>query len=90
MEPGAKINFHLSELPNFLALPETTVGPEQTGSVMIAPSIDDMERAWDEAKYGRPSSQPVGQMFIQSATDPTLALEGSSGAVPGHRPRLLV
>ena len=74
---GFKINFALSELPNFVALPGTTVGPQHTGGVMIAPSIDYMERAWDEAKYGRPSSQPFSQMFIQSATDPTLAPEGN-------------
>jgi len=53
---------------------------------MIAPSIDNMERAWDEAKYGRPSSQPFSQMFIQSATDPTLAPEESHTlSMWGHR-----
>jgi phytoene dehydrogenase-like protein len=73
---GFKINFALSELPSFLALPGTTVGPQHTGGIMIAPSVDYLERAWDEAKYGRPSRQPFSQMFIQSATDPTLAPEG--------------
>jgi phytoene dehydrogenase-like protein len=73
---GFKINFALSELPSFAAMPGTAVGPQHTGGVMIAPSVDYLERAWDEAKYGRPSSQPFSQMFFQSATDPTLAPAG--------------
>ena len=51
---GFKINFALSELPSFAAMPGTAVGPQHTGGVMIAPSVDYLERAWDEAKYGRP------------------------------------
>ena len=43
---------------------------------MIAPSVDYMERAWDEAKRGLPSSRPFSQMVIQSATDPSVAPEG--------------
>jgi phytoene dehydrogenase-like protein len=73
---GFKINFALSELPDFVAMPGKTVGPQHTGGVMIAPSIEYLERAWDDAKYGRPSRQPFSQMFIQSATDPTLAPPG--------------
>src|SRR6185503_12583289 len=73
---GFKINFALSELPDFEAMPGTAVGPQHTGGVMIAPSIDYLERAWDEAKYGQPSSRPFSQMFFQSATDPTLAPPG--------------
>ena len=73
---GFKINFALSELPDFVALPGTSVGPQHTGGIMIAPSVDYLERAWDEVKYGRPSSRPFSQMFIQSASDPTLAPAG--------------
>jgi phytoene dehydrogenase-like protein len=73
---GFKINFALAELPDFVAMPGTTLGPQHTGGVMIAPSIDYLERAWDEAKHGRASSRPFSQMFIQSATDPTLAPPG--------------
>jgi phytoene dehydrogenase-like protein len=73
---GFKLNFALSELPDFVAMPGKAVGPQHTGGVMIAPSIDYLERAWDEAKYGRPSSRPFSQMFFQSATDPTLAPAG--------------
>ena len=73
---GCKINFALSELPDFLALPGKSLAPQHCGGIMIAPSLDYMDRAWDEAKHGAPSSQPFSQMVIQSATDPTVAPEG--------------
>jgi hypothetical protein len=43
---------------------------------MITPSLDYMEQAWDEAKYGRPSRRPFTHFIIQSATDPSLAPPG--------------
>ena len=43
---------------------------------MIAPSLDYMDRAWDETRRGLPSSRPFSQMVIQSATDPTVAPTG--------------
>jgi phytoene dehydrogenase-like protein len=73
---GCKINFALSELPDFLVLPGKSLAPQHCGGIMIAPSLDYMDRAWDEAKHGVPSSQPFSQMVIQSATDPTVAPEG--------------
>lgn len=73
---GCKINFALSELPDFLALPGKNLAPQHCGGIMIAPSLDYMDRAWDETKRGVPSSQPFSQMVIQSATDPTVAPEG--------------
>jgi phytoene dehydrogenase-like protein len=73
---GAKINFALAELPDFTALPGKTLGPQHCGGIMIAPSLDYMDRAWDEAKRGLPSSRPFSQMVIQSATDPGVAPEG--------------
>ncbi len=73
---GFKINFALGELPDFKAMPGRTVGPQHRGGIIIAPSINYLERAWDETKYGRPSTRPFTQFVIQSATDPTLAPEG--------------
>ena len=73
---GFKINFAIAELPDFTALPGRSVGPQHTGGVMITPSLDYMEQAWDEAKYGRPSSRPFTHFIIQSATDPSLAPAG--------------
>ena len=73
---GFKINFALGELPDFTAMPGRSVGPQHSGGIIIAPSIEYLERAWDDAKYGRPSSRPFTQFVIQSATDPTLAPAG--------------
>jgi phytoene dehydrogenase-like protein len=73
---GAKINFALSELPDFTSCPGKSVGPQHCGGIMIAPSLDYYDRAWDEGKRGIPSSRPFSQMLIQSATDPTVAPEG--------------
>jgi phytoene dehydrogenase-like protein len=73
---GFKINFALDDLPDFRAIPGRAVGPQHCGGIIIAPSINYLEQAWDEAKYGHPSSRPFTQFVIQSATDPTLAPEG--------------
>lgn len=73
---GFKINFALDDLPDFKAVRGRDIGPQHCGGIIIAPSITYLERAWDEAKYGTPSSRPFTQFVIQSATDPTLAPEG--------------
>ena len=77
--------------PDFTALPGRNVGPQHTGGVMITPSLDYMERAWDEAKYGRPSSRPFTHFIIQSATDPSLLARYQEEAARSFRrldPRL--
>ena len=42
----------------------------------ICPSIEYVERAWDDAKYGRPSTSPLLEMTIPTMYDPSLAPEG--------------
>jgi phytoene dehydrogenase-like protein len=71
-----KINVALSELPDFRALPGTEAGPQHRGTIHIAPDSDYIERAFDDAKYGRPSAQPVLECTIPSAVDPTVAPPG--------------
>jgi phytoene dehydrogenase-like protein len=73
---GAKINFALSELPDFRALPGKVLGPQHCGGIMIAPSLDYYHDAWKESQLGKPATRPFSQMIIQSATDPTVAPEG--------------
>ena len=73
---GVKINFALSELPDFTTLPGKSLGPQHCGGIMIAPSLDYFDRAWEESRHGVPASRPFSQMLIQSATDPTVAPEG--------------
>jgi phytoene dehydrogenase-like protein len=71
-----KINVALSELPNFTALPGTTPGPQHHGTVHLVPDQDFIERAYDDAKYGHPSRQPVLECTLPSAVDPTVAPAG--------------
>src|SRR5688572_12461772 len=71
---SGKVNLALDALPNFTALPGT--GPHLRGAISISPSIDYMERAYDDAKYGRFSRRPYIDMVIPSLTDPSVAPPG--------------
>ena len=71
-----KINVALSELPSFRVLPGTAPGPHHRGTIHICPDQDYIERAFDDAKYGRPSSRPVLECTIPSVVDPTVAPPG--------------
>ena len=71
-----KINVALAELPSFRALPGTEPGPQHRGTIHICPDQDYIERAFDDAKYGRPSEQPVLECTIPSVVDPTVAPPG--------------
>src|SRR5438132_5049810 len=71
---SGKVNLALDALPNFTCLPGA--GPHLRGAVSISPSVDYMERAYDEAKYGRFSSRPYVDIVIPSLTDPSVAPPG--------------
>ncbi|HET7551712.1 MAG TPA: NAD(P)/FAD-dependent oxidoreductase [Gemmatimonadaceae bacterium] len=75
-----KINVALSELPRFTAMNGASrngePGPEHRGTIHIAPTIDYMERAFDDSKYGIPSRSPILECTIPSAVDPTVAPHG--------------
>jgi len=71
-----KINVALAELPSFSARPGTTPAAHHRGTIHICPDQDYIERAYDEAKYGRPSSRPVLECTIPSVVDPTVAPPG--------------
>ncbi len=70
-----KINLALSALPDFRALPGTP-GPQHGATMHICPSIEYVERAWDDAKYGRPSRSPLLEMTVPTMYDPSLAPPG--------------
>jgi phytoene dehydrogenase-like protein len=72
---SVKVNLALAELPDFLAMPGTDPGPQHPEFV-ITPSVAYLERAWDDAKNGRPSEEPMIDSVIPSTKDPTLAPEG--------------
>jgi len=71
---SGKVNLALDALPNFTCMPGP--GPHMRGAISISPSIDYMERAYDDAKYGRFSKQPYIDMVIPSLTDPSVAPPG--------------
>jgi len=71
---SGKVNLALDGLPDFTCLPGA--GAHLRGAISISPSVDYMERAYDEAKYGRYSRGPYIDMVIPSLTDPSLAPPG--------------
>lgn len=72
---SAKINLALDGLPDFRALPGTP-GPQHKATMHICPDLGYLERAWDDAKYGRPSQAPLIEMTIPTLYDPSLAPPG--------------
>jgi phytoene dehydrogenase-like protein len=74
--PSLKINVALSELPNFSCLPGAAPSPQHHGTIHISPTFDYIERAYDDAKYGRPSAGPILECTIPSIADPTVAPPG--------------
>src|SRR4029079_5875442 len=62
------------------ALPNTggnqVAGPQHRGTIHIAPTMEHMEKAFDDAKHGPPSSKPVIEMTLPSSVDNTVAPAG--------------
>jgi len=71
---SGKVNLALDALPEFTCLPGD--GAHLRGALSISPSVDYMERAYDEAKYGAFSRRPYIDMVIPTLTDPSVAPPG--------------
>jgi len=71
---SGKVNLALDALPDFKCMPGA--GPHLRGAVSISPSVEYMERAYDDAKYGRYSRRPYIDIVIPSLTDPSIAPPG--------------
>ena len=71
-----KINLALAELPDFTANPGTRLQEHHTGSVEMAPSMDYIERAFIDAREGRPAQKPFSDGVIPTAFDKTLCPPG--------------
>ena len=71
---SGKVNLALDGLPDFKSLPGQ--GAHLRGAISISPSIEYMERAYDDAKYGHYSRHPYIDMVIPSLTDPSVAPPG--------------
>jgi len=76
----ARINLGLGELPAFRAVAQAPNGADPKtllgGRILLCPSLDHLERAYDEAKYGRFSRQPVLEFHLPTLLDPSLAPAG--------------
>ena len=66
----AKLHLALSELPQFTGLDR----PDDR--MIIAPTMDTIEFAYDDAKYGNCPNEPVIELVIPTLHDPTLAPDG--------------
>jgi len=71
---SGKVNLALDALPDFTSL--RGAGAHLRGAISISPSVDYMERAYDEAKYGHYSRRPYIDVVIPSLTDPSVAPPG--------------
>jgi phytoene dehydrogenase-like protein len=71
---SGKVNLALDALPEFTCLPGA--GRHLRGAISISPSVEYMERAYDQAKYGEFSSRPYIDCVIPSLTDPSVAPPG--------------
>ncbi len=72
-----KVNCVLSELPNWNAIPgQDPRAPHQQAMFEIAPTVEYLERAYDDLKYGRPSQRPMIDGNIASTLDDSLCPEG--------------
>lgn len=69
-----RMNVALSELPRFSALPEP--GEHLQSGIVIAPTLDYMDRAFTDAKSFGMSKEPIVEMLIPSIIDDSLAPEG--------------
>jgi len=73
---SAKINLALSELPNFTGTANPVLGPEHRGTIHIGSTLDYLERAYEDAARGWPSTEPILEMTIPTSVDTTIAPEG--------------
>ena len=66
----------LNELPRPTAWQGPLPGDPYTGLLAVSPSVEYLERAWDDAKYGRTSEHPYVEAVFPTAHEPGLAPEG--------------
>ena len=74
---SVKVNSILSEPPRYVTRPTT---PEQLlhTSLAICPSIDYLERAWQDAPRGVPAEGPYIEVEVPTAIDPSLTDDGTT------------
>jgi phytoene dehydrogenase-like protein len=71
-----RMNVALSELPDFTCLPGRSVAEHHASGIIIAPSLDYMDRAYQDARRDGWSREPIVEMLIPSCVDDSLAPPG--------------
>lgn len=71
---SGKVNLALNAAPEFVCRPG--IGPHLRGDISISPSLDYLERAYDEAKYGDFSTRPYLNIVIPTLSDRSMAPPG--------------
>jgi phytoene dehydrogenase-like protein len=71
---SGKVNLAIDRLPNFTSL--AGEGEHLRGAISFSPSIEYMEHAYDDAKYGHFSRRPYIDMIIPTLVDPSMAPPG--------------
>ena len=69
---AAKLHLALNERPSFAGLGPDALG----GRLLIAPSLEYIERAYNHAKYAEFSSEPILEITVPTVNDPALAPPG--------------
>lgn len=73
---SVKVNLGLGDLPRPSAWKGEVPGAPHTGIMAISPSLEYLERAWDDAKYGRISEHPYIEAVFPTVFEPEMAPEG--------------
>jgi len=71
-----RMNVALEELPDFLCLPGKDVAEHHQAGIIIGPTVDYLDRAYQDARQFGWSQAPIVEMLIPSTLDPTLAPDG--------------
>ncbi len=71
-----RMNVALAELPDFTVLPGRTLADHHTAGIIMAPSLQYMDRAYIDARSSGWSKQPIVEMLIPSTLDGSLAPPG--------------
>jgi phytoene dehydrogenase-like protein len=72
----AKLNLALGALPELRSRPGKDAGSHHRAVIRVGESLDDLERAYDDSKYGRFSERPALSVTIPSLSDPSAAPQG--------------
>jgi phytoene dehydrogenase-like protein len=78
---SVKVNLGLGDLPRPSAWDGPTPGDPHRGLFALSPSVEYLERAWDDAKYGRTSEHPYIEAVFPTVFEPEVAPEGKHVAL---------